>query len=191
MFAAIEIAGFVVAFASAIWLARRDRRGLLQIAIAGSVAVLIAVLLIGLLGAPLFLHRFERVTLKADVVALFVQAHHNAGHWFITALVVFWPFVFVASVARPATALRKFGLGALALLQLVLFLLVSFTGYALPKGMPRELPLQEMTHALRFVILHVVFGPLLVIVVTAVLLWRHVRARRHFAATTNGPTAST
>jgi apolipoprotein N-acyltransferase len=176
MFALFEVVGFCLAFVFAFvtWRPRPER--LLRIVIWGGRIVLIWVFVEAAVGVPLFLCRFRHLQLGSTAMSALAQVHHYVGHFFITAFVLFWPVLFVTSIARPATASRKVFLGGAAIVSLLLFLFVSFTGYALPPQMPRELTRAEAAHALRFVVLHVVVGPLLTVTGFALILWRHTRS---------------
>ena len=176
MFALFEVMGFCVAFVFAFVTWRRRPERLLRIVVWGGRIVLIWVFLEAVVGVPLFLSRFQHLQLGSAAVATLAQAHHYLGHFFITAFVLFWPLLFFTSIARPATASRRVLLGAGAIASMLLFLLVCYTGYALPRQMPRELTRVEAAHALRFVVLHVVAGPLLAGTAFALILWRHTRS---------------
>jgi len=175
MFALFEVVGFCAAFVYAIVTWRRDRERILRILFWGGRIVFLWVSVAAAVGVPLFLYRFRHLQLGPALASTLAQVHHYLGHLFITAFVLFWPLLFVTSVARPETAPRKVLLGGAAIVSLLLFLFLSFTGYALPPQMPRELPRAEAAHALRFVILHVVLAPVFAVTTLALILWRHAR----------------
>jgi hypothetical protein len=176
MFAIFEIGGFIASLLAAIVLWRRHASGILRVVVWGSWLALIWASAIGAVGIPLFLYRFRNAPFTAATVSRLAQTHHYLGHLFISAFVLFWPFLFVASVARPTSWLRKIMLGGAAIGSLSMFFLTSFAGYALPAKMPRELLPVEAAHALRFFVLHVLVAPSLAIVMLALILWRHARA---------------
>lgn len=178
MFAAFEIVGFVVASAVAIFAWRKDPGRVLRFVIRGIYVALVAMAMTGAVGIPLLFFRFGHARLAATVASSMAAIHHYLGHWFITVFVLFWPALFVASAARPSSLTRKLVMGGAAVLCLLLFLLVSFTGYALPSGMPRQLMHREGAHAIRFIVLHVIFTPALAAAVLTVIAWRHSRTNR-------------
>jgi len=94
----------------------------------------------------------------------------------MSGFVWYWPLLFVVSGWRPRTRLRRLLLGLTSVFCGYLFLLLSFTGYAMPEGLPRSLPPREAAWALRFFILHVATLPLLSLSLLLVLVHRHNRA---------------
>jgi hypothetical protein len=178
MFAAFEIIGFAVASAIAVSVWRKDPPRLLRFVVRGSYVAIVAMAITGTVGIPLFFFRFGHAQFATTTASTIAAFHHHLGHWFMTAFVLFWPALVVASAARPTSLSRRVFMGGGAVFCLLLLLLVSFTGYALPSGMPRRLAHREGAHAFRFVVLHILLTPLLASTVLAVIAWRHSRAKR-------------
>ena len=178
VFGAFEIAAFVIACGGAAMLWRRDQAAAVRLASFLTLCALLFVLAICASGIPLLLHRFGRTTIAPAAASPLATAHHYAGHWTLAAWVAVWPFVLIVSARRPPTALGKVALTAVTMVALVAMLVQSFTGYALPRGMPRELAPHELPHALRFVVLHALATPALLAIPLTLLLWRHGRATR-------------
>ena len=168
--------GFVLTFVMAIFAWRTNPLTALRIALRLGAGILITTIVASIPGFILFLYRTRHASLSLQSINVLHWSHHFLGYVFISAFVWYWPLLFVVSVGRPRTVARKFVLAVGAISCLLLFLFLSFTGYLLPEGLPRNLTLREASWAFRFFVLHVMSLPLFAFASLLILLQRHRRA---------------
>jgi hypothetical protein len=90
--------------------------------------------------------------------------------------VLYWPVLAVVSFLRPNSPARKAILGATTVFGLFCFLFLSFTGYLLPRGLPRGVSTVEAYQSIRFAVLHLLAAPVIALVVFGLIIWRHSKA---------------
>jgi len=176
--AVLETTGFVAAFPVAAWLWRARPSALWSVTTQGGFVALTLLTANAVVGIPLALCRLGRLSLAPDLLDNLSWVHRHLSHGLYTAFILYWPFLFVLSVVRTRGVLRKASLGAASVLSFGLFLLVAFSGYLLPRGLPRVLSPLEARQVLRFVVLHVVAVPWLAITLLGIVIWRHVTAKK-------------
>jgi hypothetical protein len=179
---ALEIVGFSIALATAIWSWREDPRRTVVVATKGGYAIGVSSLVIAFTGVPLALYRFRRATISQAVLSCMSSLHHQLGHMFILIFVPYWPVLAVVCFMRPRSWARRAFLGGGSLVGLFCFQFLPFTGYLLPRGLPRSLTKIEAYQSVRFAVLHVLTVPVFTLAVFSLIIWRHAKALRTWRA---------
>lgn len=65
-----------------------------------------------------------------------------------------------------------------------LWMVAGWSGYLLPRDIPREGTAEEAAALLRFVLLHMLFPGVVLTALLAIVAWRHVRMARRIAPRT-------
>jgi hypothetical protein len=142
-----------------------------------AIALLAACALIALLAASGWRMFSVRVRHQPDspaVDAAVAEIHHSAGSRALPTIVFFTPVLVAAALAHEGTWRRT--LHAAAALALVTIWLASdLTGHLLPHSLPNPIPRESASSVLRFVFLHMLVAPVLLLILILLMSWRHFR----------------
>ncbi|MGZ5492693.1 MAG: hypothetical protein ACXW3E_04015 [Thermoanaerobaculia bacterium] len=168
-----------VALVSAFW---RTPGSLLRVS--GYAALFLAVLLVALAlsGWPLFRVRLHQRPMSQATEQSLQRSHSVGGHLSLWPVSFVTPFFVAAALRRPSSWWRKVLHVAVAVFVALGWLLVSVSGYLLPGDVPNPVPRNLAPTVLRFVVLHMVGLPLLLVMALLFMGWRHLRSARQVTA---------
>jgi hypothetical protein len=162
-------AGFVVAVSL-----RREPAVLRRIsgfALLGFAATLI---FLGLTGWPIFRARIRHVPMPGLNLDALTELHAATGHLSVAAMSFFVPILIAAAFYRKG-AVRRAVHVVVAFIISLLWLGADMTGYMLPRHLPDSDSDVILRTTLRFVVLHMLVLPFVLIALTLFIAWRHLR----------------
>ena len=157
---------------------RRSQRRVLVLSAAGAFLGIVLLVVLGIDGWSILRHRTGYRSMPTVRYLALSAVHFWLGHFTMPPIAFFTPLMLAAAVTRASALWRRIVHVILAATFSAGFLLMSFSGYLLPRNIPNPVTEQVAPLVLRFVFIHATVTPCLLLLIGLLIAWRNLAKGR-------------